>query len=124
MAFAMSETLTIARPEAWGFLPANMLVSNVRGPDRPLYLNGARLEALFPVSTLIVGVGLNVTFMSYAGQMVLGFTANGASLPRLETLARYTDRAYEALEAATLRRKKPAASARRKRPDGHAALAK
>ena len=55
MAFALSETLTIARPEALGLLPANMLISNVRGPERPLYLNGARLETFFPVSTLIVG---------------------------------------------------------------------
>jgi WS/DGAT/MGAT family acyltransferase len=100
MAFALSETLAIARPETLGMLPANLLVSNVRGPDQPLYLNGARLEALFPVSTLIVGVGLNVTFMSYAGQVVLGFTANGAALPEVETLARYTVEAFDRLEHA------------------------
>ena len=102
MAFALSETLAIARPEALGLLPANLLVSNVRGPERPLYLNGARLEALFPVSTLIAGVGLNVTFMSYAGQVVLGFTANGAALPEVESLARYTAEAFERLERASV----------------------
>jgi WS/DGAT/MGAT family acyltransferase len=101
MAFALSETLAIARPEALGLLPANLLISNVRGPERPLYLNGARLEALFPVSTLIAGVGLNVTFMSYAGQVVLGFTANGAALPEVESLARYTVQAFDRLEHAT-----------------------
>lgn len=101
MAFALSETLTIARPEFFGLRPANLLVSNVRGPERPLYLNGARLEALFPVSTLIVGVGLNVTFMSYAGQVVLGFTANGAALPEVESIARYARAAFERLDHAT-----------------------
>jgi len=105
MAFALSETVAIARPEALGLLTANMLVSNVRGPARPLYLNGARLEKFFPVSTLIVGVGLNITFMSYAGQMVFGYTANGSALPEVESLARYTVEAFESLQKATEQRR-------------------
>jgi hypothetical protein len=120
MAFALSETLTIARPEALGLLPANMLISNVRGPERPLYLCGARLETFFPVSTLIVGVGLNITFMSYGDQMVFGYTANGSALPEMESLARYTVEAFAALEqsvatsaaAARARGRRPARRAR------------
>jgi hypothetical protein len=110
MAFALSETLTIARPEALGLLPANMLISNVRGPERRLYLNGARLETFFPVSTLIAGVGLNITFMSYADQMVFGFTANGSALPEVESLARYTVEAFEGLQKAATRRRAARAS--------------
>jgi WS/DGAT/MGAT family acyltransferase len=109
MAFALSETLTIARPEALGLLPANMLISNVRGPERPLYLNGARLETFFPVSTLIAGVGLNITFMSYGNQMVFGYTANGSALPEVESMARYTAEAFATLEQAVT---KPAAGRR------------
>ena len=105
MAFAMSETLAIARPEALGMRTANVLISNVRGPERPMYLNGAKLEALFPVSTLIVGIGLNVTFMSYAGQVILGFTANGSALPEVESMARYAQEAFAALQRATARRR-------------------
>lgn len=105
MAFAISETLTIARPEALGLLPANMLISNVRGPERPLYLNGARLETFFPVSTLIAGLGLNITFMSYGRQMVFGYTANGSALPEVESMARYTVEAFAALEKATAQRR-------------------
>jgi len=105
MAFALSETVAIARPEALGLLTANMLISNVRGPVQPLYLNGARLEKFFPVSTLIVGVGLNITFMSYAGQVVFGFTANGSALPEVESMARYTVDAFSTLEQATARRR-------------------
>lgn len=100
MAFALSETLAIARPEALGLRPANMLISNVRGPERPLYLNGARLETFFPVSTLIAGFGLNITFMSYGGQMVFGYTANGSALPEVESMARYTVEAFASLEKA------------------------
>jgi diacylglycerol O-acyltransferase / wax synthase len=110
MAFALSETLTIARPEALGLLPANMLISNVRGPERRLYLNGSRLETFFPVSTLIAGVGLNITFMSYADQMVFGFTANGSALPEVESLARYTVEAFEGLQKTATRRRAARAS--------------
>jgi WS/DGAT/MGAT family acyltransferase len=110
MAFALSETLTIARPKALGLLPANMLISNVRGPERALYLNGAPLETFFPVSTLIVGVGLNITFMSYAGQVVFGYTANGSALPEVESMARHTVAAFAELERATKKRR---AAARR-----------
>jgi WS/DGAT/MGAT family acyltransferase len=120
MAFALSETLAIASPEALGMRPANVLISNVRGPERPMYLNGARLEALFPVSTLIVGIGLNVTFMSYAGEVILGFTANGSALPEVESLARYAQEAFEALERATAARRagRGRTSARRKTGSG------
>jgi hypothetical protein len=88
-----------------------------------MFLNGARLEALFPVSTLIVGVGLNVTFMSYAGQMVIGVTANGSALPEVESLGRFVEAAYASLEAATLRRSKRRAGSRRAVPRRRAALA-
>ncbi len=100
MTFAMSETLVIAQPDILGLRPANLLISNVRGPEKPLYLNGARLEALFPVSTLIIGVGLNVTFMSYDGKVILGFTANGSALPDIESMGRYTEEAFESLKMA------------------------
>jgi len=79
-----------------------------------MYLNGARLEALFPVSTLIVGIGLNVTFMSYAGQVILGFTANGSALPEVESMARYAQEAFAALQRATARRR----AGRRRRARG------
>jgi diacylglycerol O-acyltransferase len=108
MAFALSETLTAANPDVHGLRPANLLVSNVRGPERPLYLNGARLEALFPISTLIAGVGLNVTFMSYAGHVVFGFTGNGAALPEVETVAAHVGAAFAALDQQV----RPAPSAR------------
>jgi hypothetical protein len=107
MAFALSETLTIASPEALGLLPANMLVSNVRGPEQTLYLNGAKLEALFPVSTLIVGIGLNVTFMSYDRQVVLGFTANGDALPDLERMPALVQEAFAALRKVPVPRRRP-----------------
>jgi WS/DGAT/MGAT family acyltransferase len=99
LSFAMGETLAHVPRQPQDFLLAsNVLVSNVRGPDEPLYLGGARLEALCPVSTLISGMGLNITFMSYAGQVLVGYTANASALPGIERLARFTQDAFGALK--------------------------
>jgi WS/DGAT/MGAT family acyltransferase len=104
--FAMGETLALApRTFTDFFLPSNVLISNVHGPDEPLYLNGARLEALCPVSTLLGGMGLNITFMSYAGQVVIGFTANATALPGAGRLAHYTKQAFSTLQRHTQRKK-------------------
>jgi WS/DGAT/MGAT family acyltransferase len=47
----------------------NIVVSNVRGPDAPIYLAGARMVAFAPVSIALDGLGLNVTGFSYDGAM-------------------------------------------------------
>jgi hypothetical protein len=47
----------------------SIVVSNVRGPDQPIYLAGAQMVAFAPVSIAINGVGLNVTGFSYHGRM-------------------------------------------------------
>jgi WS/DGAT/MGAT family acyltransferase len=49
----------------------SLIVSNVRGPDVPLYMAGARLVNYAPISIAIDGMGLNVTAFSYAGNMWL-----------------------------------------------------
>jgi WS/DGAT/MGAT family acyltransferase len=46
-----------------------LICSNVRGPDVPLYMAGARLVSYLPISIAIDGMGLNVTGWSYAGTM-------------------------------------------------------
>jgi WS/DGAT/MGAT family acyltransferase len=47
----------------------NIVVSNVRGPDQPIYLAGAQMVAFAPVSIAMHGLGLNVTGFSYHGRM-------------------------------------------------------
>jgi WS/DGAT/MGAT family acyltransferase len=53
-------------------LPFNVVVSNVAGPRQPLYLSGARLEAVYPVSALFERQGANITFVSYEGHLCIG----------------------------------------------------
>ncbi|MEJ8845658.1 wax ester/triacylglycerol synthase family O-acyltransferase [Variovorax rhizosphaerae] len=79
---------------------ANFVLSNVPGCATPLYLNGARMTNMFPISTIGAGVGLNATLSSYAGSMDFGFVGNGIALPRLTELARHTRDAFEELKAA------------------------
>ena len=52
----------------------NVTISNVPGPQVPLYFNGARLEQMYPVSLLSHGQALNITVVSYAGQFNVGIT--------------------------------------------------
>jgi diacylglycerol O-acyltransferase len=52
----------------------NITISNVPGPDQPLYFRGAELVATYPASIVTHGQALNITCQSYAGSMNFGFT--------------------------------------------------
>jgi WS/DGAT/MGAT family acyltransferase len=78
---------------------ADTLVSNVPGPNRPLYLKGARLEQMLPISTLPPGNQMNITLYSYAGTLHFGLVATRA-VEHLDDLARYIEEAFEELEEA------------------------
>lgn len=77
----------------------NTLVSNVPGPARRLYLKGAPLLEMHPVSTLPATHLLNITLFSYAGTLYFGLIATDA-LPNLSRLSAYIDEEITALEAA------------------------
>ena len=76
----------------------NVTISNVPGPDKPLYFYGARLEAMYPLSLLAHGGALNITCVSYDGKLNFGFTGARDTLPHMQRLAVYTGEALEELE--------------------------
>jgi WS/DGAT/MGAT family acyltransferase len=78
----------------------NVCISNVPGPEQPLYFRGSRLEASYPLSIPIHGQALNITCQSYAGTLNFGFTGCRDTLPRLQRLAVYTGEALAELERA------------------------
>ncbi|HYN72755.1 MAG TPA: wax ester/triacylglycerol synthase family O-acyltransferase [Nakamurella sp.] len=82
--------------------PMNVTISNVPGPDEAMYLNGARLEAFYPVSATFQGLALNITCVTYDGQFNIGFTGSRDSLPHLQRLAVYASDALDELEATTV----------------------
>lgn len=50
----------------------NGIISNVPGPQFPIYGDGAKLVANFPVPPINEGVGLNITVQSYNGSLDFG----------------------------------------------------
>ena len=96
----------------------NFVVSNVVLTKHKLYLMGAELEAMYPMSFLFDGYALNVTVIGYADQVAIGFIGSRDALPKLQSLAVYAGEALTELEAAVASRdtpKKRKAPVRRKR---------
>ena len=78
----------------------NVVVTNVPGPQFPLYLLGHRLQALYPVVPLARRQALGIAVMSYDGQLGFGLLADYDALPELETVARELERAIAGLAGA------------------------
>ena len=76
---------------------ANVAISNVPGPQIPLYLAGARLKAYYPVSIVTHGLALNVTIVSYDGSLDFGLVACKEAMPDLRQFARYLQGAHKEL---------------------------
>ena len=85
--FSRAARLTFTLASSRRGRPAwNLVVSNVPGPQVPLYLAGARLEADYPVSVVTDGMGLNITVMSYLGHLDFGIVADREQMPDLWSL--------------------------------------
>jgi diacylglycerol O-acyltransferase len=65
----------------------NLLVSNVPGPDFPLYFAGMRLEAVHPLGPVVDGVALNITVQSYDGSLYVGINASATVTDDVPSLA-------------------------------------
>jgi diacylglycerol O-acyltransferase / wax synthase len=78
-------------------IPGSVAISNVPGPPEPLYFNGSRLDAIYPVSLLLHGTALNITCVSYAGTLNFGLIGARDTLPHLQRLAIYLGDALEEL---------------------------
>jgi diacylglycerol O-acyltransferase / wax synthase len=61
--------------------PFNLVISNVPGPNFPLYGAGAELQHFYPVSAIADGVGLNITVQSYNGNLDFGFVCDRDLVP-------------------------------------------
>jgi WS/DGAT/MGAT family acyltransferase len=79
--------------------PVNLVISNIPGPREPLYCAGAQLEAAYPLSVVIDGVGLNITVLSYRDVIGVGIVTDreriGDAWPLMEGMTRALD-AFEA----------------------------
>jgi WS/DGAT/MGAT family acyltransferase len=84
--------------------PCNVVVSNVPGPDVPLYLAGARLVSVHPIGPIAEGVGLNITVFTYADTVHIGVNGCWDLVPDIATLATSFELALADLVAAAARK--------------------
>jgi diacylglycerol O-acyltransferase len=84
--------------------PFNVTISNVPGPNIPVYLCGAKLLAHYPVSVITAGQGLNMTVVGYLGRLHFGLTSCRELVPDIETLASYLVEELELLAKAAAQR--------------------
>ena len=80
--------------------PVTTVVSNVPGPPFPLYMAGAKVEAMYPMGPLMLGMGLNITIFSISDQAHFGFTTCPDVVPQPQLLADAVDLALGELEKA------------------------
>ena len=126
---ALHYTMIVSAPVLLAWLPGlsalvrpvtNLIVSNIPGPRDTLYFHGAEMVAYYPVSQVGHGMALNITVLSYAGQLSFGLVACRDSVPSVQRLALYIGEALDELEATFLPRPGKASAAesraRKKRP--------
>jgi WS/DGAT/MGAT family acyltransferase len=82
---------------------SNVVISNVPGPPFPLYVAGARLEKMFPMGPLLMGMSLNITVFSYDGSIDFGFLVCPEHVEHPQRLAEGIPLAMEELEQAAAR---------------------
>ncbi|ELR67667.1 Wax ester synthase/acyl-CoA:diacylglycerol acyltransferase [Photobacterium marinum] len=82
------------------FIPpaSNLLISNVPGAKEQLYFMGAKVQEQYPVSLLMPGQTLNITFFSNADTMYYSLVACCQSLPGFEVIADYMKEALDELK--------------------------
>jgi WS/DGAT/MGAT family acyltransferase len=79
----------------------NLVISNVPGPQIPLYFLGSEVKAMYPLGPIFHGSGLNITVMSLNGKLDVGIVSCPELLPDLWDLADDFEVALDELLAAT-----------------------
>jgi WS/DGAT/MGAT family acyltransferase len=107
----------------------NLIVTNIPGPQMPLYVLGRRLEDLFPIAFLPKNHALAVAIMSYNGRIEYGLLGDYDALPDIDMVAEGLDAALQEVvtaaesgRAAPAPRRAPKAARTRQGADGDAAV--
>ena len=88
---------TLASRLAFENRTANMVVTNVPGPQIPLYLLGARMAETYPMVPLFSSQGLGIALFSYAGGLYWGFVCDWDQFPDLHDFVCAIDASFREL---------------------------
>ena len=109
---------TAARSRAY-----NMVVTNVPGPQMPVYLLGARMLEVYPLVPLFVNQAVGIALFSYDGGLFWGFNSDWDAVPDLHELVEAVEHEFSLLQRAAATpttahlqpapRRRPAAARRR-----------
>ncbi|HET8951841.1 MAG TPA: wax ester/triacylglycerol synthase family O-acyltransferase [Solirubrobacteraceae bacterium] len=94
----------------------NLIVTNVPGPQLPLYVLGRQLLDLFPIAFLPRDHALAIAIMSYNGGIDFGLLGDYDAMPDLDELGRDLEVALEELVVAAKKRAKGTAKGRKRAP--------
>jgi len=87
----------------------NLIVTNVPGPQFPLYLLGRELEELIPMAFLPENHAIAIAIMSYNGRLDFGLLGDYDAMADIDDLALFLEDSLVALLEVARRRAKPAA---------------
>lgn len=78
----------------------NVIVTNIRGPDIPLYFQGAKLVGAYPLVPLYGDNALGIAILSCGGKLYWGFNADSDRVPDLPQVVEDVKEAFHELERA------------------------
>ena len=93
----------------------NLIVTNVPGPQFPLYLLGREMQAIVPVAFLPEDHALAIAAMSYNGNLVFGLLGDYDAMPDLDELAGHFQASLDELKRAAAPKRKAAAKSTKPR---------
>jgi len=88
----------LLRISGWFRPIANILISNMPGPKEERYLKDCKLKAVYPISTITPGGGVNITLLTYGATANIGIVCCNKEVESLEHLPQYFQEAFELLQ--------------------------
>ena len=78
----------------------NTIITNVPGPQFPLYMLGARMLNMFPMAPLLDTMGIAIALFSYNGRINWGFVADYRLVPDLPVFRELVEKSFLEFAAA------------------------
>ncbi|GGD76073.1 wax ester/triacylglycerol synthase domain-containing protein [Lacimicrobium alkaliphilum] len=95
---SVSLLFELLRVSDWFKPIANILISNVPGPKQTRYLKDAELLAVYPISAITPGGGVNITLLTYGDTANIGLVCTDRRINSLGNMAQYFSEAFDMLE--------------------------